>query len=319
MTDERRPHAAAIACDEARDLAPLFVLGALERTDEAAVRAHLETCGEPHPEFEELGSVVPALLELTPDELVEPPAALRDRIMAAAAADLASRGNATAEPAPVAERTVPALVAEPTAPAGELAARTPAGERTIAFPNASERTARAERRRTGATSRLDWVIRIAAVLAIVAVGAWGLNLQGQLDRARSFDQAVAAVVQAGGQPGARTLALNPAPGHQGSGIAAVAADGSVVLAMRELPATTGTQVYTAWVIVGEQPTAVGDFSVDPSGIRSFTTKPFATPAGATIALTLEPNPGNTAPKGPVVSAGVAAAPVGASIPGPLGA
>ncbi len=92
----------------------------------------------------------------------------------------------------------------------------------------------------------------------------------------------------------------------------VAADGSVTLALRDLPATSGSQVYTAWVIVGETPTAVGDFSVDATGIRGLTTKPATTPAGATIAVTLEPNPGNTAPKGEVIAAGVAAAPPGAT-------
>jgi hypothetical protein len=62
------------------------------------VREHLATCDLPHPDFEELGSVVPALLELDDSELVEPPAALRDRVMAAAAADLATRNGPTEAP-----------------------------------------------------------------------------------------------------------------------------------------------------------------------------------------------------------------------------
>jgi hypothetical protein len=274
MTDQPMTH------DEAVDLAAAYVLGALERPEEAAVRAHLQTCGLPHPEFEALGGVVPALLELDDPQLVEPPAGLRDRIMAAAAADLASRGRTT--------------------------------QRTIPFPSAAERTVRPERRAATRASRFDWALRIAAVLAIVALGAWGLNLQSQLDQAHAFDRAVTAVVQAGAQPGAKTVVLAAAPGKQGAGIGAVAADGSVTLALRDLPATSGSQVYTAWVIVGETPTSVGDFSVDATGIRGFTTKPATTPAGATIAVTLEPNPGNTAPKGEVIAAGVAAAAPGAT-------
>src|SRR4051794_26541701 len=90
MTDPR--DTPTITCDEARDLAAGFVLDGLEPAEDASVRAHLATCREPHPEFAALGSVVPALLELGPSELVEPPPALRDRIMAAAAADLAARG-----------------------------------------------------------------------------------------------------------------------------------------------------------------------------------------------------------------------------------
>ena len=285
MTDEPR-----MTCEQARDLAAGYVLGALDRAEEAAVRAHLETCDQPHPEFGELGSVVPALLELDPSELVEPPAGLRDRIMAAAVADLAAHGIApVGAPSPAA-----------------------ADERTIAFPSATERALRADGRSGARASRFDWALRIAAVLAIVAVGAWGLNLQSQLDRERSFDQAVAAVIQAGAQPGAKSVILASASGKQGSGIAAVASDGSVTLAMRDLPATTGGQVYTAWVINGETPTSLGDFHVDSSGVRGFTTRPGPTPAGATIALTLEPNAGNTAPKGEVIAAGIAAAPPGTS-------
>jgi len=75
--------------DEATELAAGYVLHALEPDEDAAVREHLGTCALPHPEFEELGGVVPALLELDPSELVEPPAGLRDRILAAAASDVA--------------------------------------------------------------------------------------------------------------------------------------------------------------------------------------------------------------------------------------
>ena len=98
-----------------------------------------------------------------------------------------------------------------------------------------------------------------------------------------------------------------------SGIGAVAPDGSVVLAMRDLTATSGSQVYEAWVIVGKAaPIAVGGFAVDANGTASFTTRPAPTPTGAVIALTLEPNEGNTAPQGPVIAAGQAVAPPASS-------
>jgi anti-sigma-K factor RskA len=83
--------------------------------------------------------------------------------------------------------------------------------------------------------------------------------------------------------------------------------------MRDLAATSGSQVYEAWVIVGKAaPIAVGGFTVDSSGTASFTTGPATTPAGAVIALTLEPNEGNTAPKGPIIAAGQAVAPPASS-------
>jgi len=80
--------------------------------------------------------------------------------------------------------------------------------------------------------------------------------------------------------------------------------------MRGLPATRDGQVYTTWVIVGKNPTAVADFTVDANGIASVRTRPAQTPPGAILAVTLEPNPGNTAPKGPVISSGTAPAATG---------
>ncbi|MEA2545785.1 MAG: hypothetical protein QOI09_1058 [Chloroflexota bacterium] len=287
--------------DLATELAAGYVLGALEPAEESAVRDHLATCPEPHPEFAELGGVVPALLaDLT---LVEPPAALRERIMAAARADLATRADLASRSdlatRPASSSTAPITPIAPTA-----------------FPTAGERAAR----RTLRASRLDWVLGIAAVIAIVAVGAWGIGLQRQLDglhrqldAAQRFDQAVAEVIKAAAQPGAQTAILTPASGKQGGGIAAVAPDGSVTLAMRDLQATSVGQVYTTWVIVGKNaPVAVADFTVDANGTASLRTRPAQTPPGSVIALTLEPNPGNTAPKGPIISTGVASAPPAAT-------
>jgi hypothetical protein len=301
--------------DEAVELAGLYVLGALERTEEAAVREHLATCSERHPEVEALGSVVPAL-SADGLELIEPPASLGDRIMTAAAADLAAdpRGAAARASGSVLGSAALPTAAAPASPAGSASPSGPVpASEPLAFPSAAERTARAERTPAGrtTTSRFDWALRIAAVLAIVAVGAWGLNLQGQLDNARRFEGAVATVLQVAAQPGAKVVALKPGDNATASGIGAVAADGSVVLAMRDLAPTSGAQVYEAWVIVGDAaPLAVGGFAVGGTGTASFTTRPAATPAGAVIALTLEPNAGNTAPMGPVVSVGVAAAPPG---------
>jgi hypothetical protein len=261
--------------DQALALAAGYVLSALEPAEEAAVRDHLATCSLPHPEFEEFGGVAAVLIEDV--ELVEPPAALRDRIMDAARADLAAR-----------DVRPQSLTAPPAAP-------------QTAFPSAAEREARRAR-----TSRLDWALRIAAVIAIVAVGAWGLGLQRQLDAARQFDQAVAAVIDAAARPGAQAVVLVPAEGKPGSGIAAVAPDGTVTLAMRNLPATSGAQVYATWVIVGkEAPVSVGEFTVDANGTARVTTHQAPTPPGAIIALTLEPNAGNTAPQGEIYATGVA--------------
>jgi anti-sigma-K factor RskA len=81
------------------------------------------------------------------------------------------------------------------------------------------------------------------------------------------------------------------------------------MAVRDLAPTSGSQVYEAWVIVGKAaPVPVGGFTVGGDGTAGFTTRPSTTPAGAIIALSLEPSEGSTAPQGPIVSTGQAVAP-----------
>ena len=257
------------------EMAGAFVLGALEPNEMAAVRAHLATCEEAHEEIAELGGVLPALADSVP--LVEPPDGLKARIMAAAAADLEER---TAGPTPAAPTPVP-----------------------IPFPDESERTAARERTSTG-----TWILRIAAVLAIVALGGWNLLLQNQLNASQAYERNVAAVLDAAAKPGSLTAILTPADGT-GSGLGAVTEDGVVTLAMHDLAPTTGSTVYTAWAIGGDGvPHALGDFTVGSAGTGALdaTISPLA--SGTVLALTREPTGGAQAPTGPVVSKGVATPP-----------
>ena len=282
---------APLTHEEALDLAPLYVLEALSDAEMAAVREHLATCPESHAEFEELGGVVPYLLDDPATELVEPPAALGDRIMAAAAADRAAR---TAAPAPGTEAP---LVAAP-----------------IAFPAADERTARAERTRSR-TSPLEWAFRIAAVVAIVVLGSWSLlltrqvnDLQQEQAQAQQYRDAVTAVLDVAAQPGSLTALLAPQQAGGPRGIAAVASDGSVQFAMQDLAPTSGTQVYETWAILpGTNPVPLGSFTVDATGTISFTSKQGPTGPGMAVAVSREPQAGATAPT-EVVSAGVTATP-----------
>jgi len=272
---------------DALDLAPLYVLGALDDAEMAAVREHLATCPESHAEFEELGGVVPYLLESPDLELVEPPAALGDRIMAAATADLAER----ATPAPAAERTAP-----------------------IPFPSADERATRAERTR-GRPGPLTWIAAIAAVLAIAVLGAWNVRLQGQVNdleqqatAAAQYRTAVTAVLDVAAQPGSQTALLAPQAAGGPRGIASVASDGSVQFAMQDLTPTSGSQVYETWAIPpNSNPVPLGSFTVDASGVASFTSKQGPVTPGMAVAVSREPQTGATAPT-EVVSVGVASTP-----------
>ena len=73
---------ADLTCDEVREMAGAFVLGALDSAEEASVRAHLETCTDAHAEIAELGGVLPVLAESVP--VAQAPARPKPRIMGAA-------------------------------------------------------------------------------------------------------------------------------------------------------------------------------------------------------------------------------------------
>jgi anti-sigma-K factor RskA len=256
--------------EQVLDLAAGFVLGALEPDEERAVREHLATCSLQHDELAELGGVVAALAESV--EQVEPPASLRDRVMAAAARDLETRRSGAAQPGtpPSAQAAVP-------------------GIRPAARP-----------------ARLGWALGLAAVLVIAALGAWNVTLRSDLDAAAAYRQHVEQVLTAAARQGSHSAVLrsdaNPAIG----GLAVVASDGSVQVLMRGLAPTTGSNVYEAWVIAGENaPVPIGSFTVGSDGTGYLIASGAPAAAGITVALTLEPGPGATTPTPPIISAGVA--------------
>ena len=287
MTDITRPTRPDLTCDDVRELAASFVLGALDEAEADAVRAHLASCADPHAEMAELGSVVSVFAESVP--VVEPPPTLKGRIMAAAAADLEARGGARAGAAAPASPATPAPPA-PVAP-------TP-------LPTTAERQQRAAAR----AGMGSWALRIAAVVAIALLGGWNLLLQNQLGEARTYERNVAAVLDVAGQPGSLTAILTPTGAAGPAGLAAVASDGSVRIAMRDLPATSGNQVYEAWVIGTDgKPVPLGSFKVGQTGVAYFEGGGLPTQEGIVLALTLEPGPGATAPSSDPVSVGKAVA------------
>src|SRR5207244_3756987 len=163
---------AGMTCAEAAELAAAFVLGALGAAESDAVRRHLAECPELHAEMGELHSVVPALFEAV--EPVAPPAGLRDRILAAAAADLAAR-QAPARPAP-APISRPIAQPVPSRRGWDLGA---------IFP------------------RPVWAaVRAAAVAAAVALGAWNGQLRDQVADLESYRNGVVQVLDEAARPGA---------------------------------------------------------------------------------------------------------------------
>ena len=272
-----------MTCDEARDQAAAFVLGALTPAEEQAVRDHLATCPEDHAEFAELGGVVPAFAASL--EQTEPPPALRERIMAAAAADLRERRGAAA----------------PAEAGGAL--RRPAAHPTPAVP-ARDVVPFASARARSRPLRYGWALGIAAALVIAALGAWNVRIQAQLNDAQAYQQRVEQVLAIARTPGSVVAVLaSPTAGGQ-DGLVAVGADGRAVMVVNGLSPTSGSEVYEVWFIVGSNaPQPVGVLS-QSGGVAFMSGTPGPVPAGATVALTREPGPNPTAPTSPILVKGV---------------
>ena len=113
-------------------------------------------------------------------------------------------------------------------------------------------------------SPIVWIAGIAAVLLIVGLGAWNVALRQDLGTAQAYAAAVDEVLALAGTTGGQAAILAPDVAGGPSGIAAVGADGQLKLAMRGLAATSGSQVYEAWVIGADPatPVAIGSFTPD---------------------------------------------------------
>jgi anti-sigma-K factor RskA len=289
-----------LTCDEVREMAGSFVLGALTPADDAAVRAHLASCDDAHAEIDELGGVVPALAASVP--AVEPPEALKARIMASAAADLDARRAGMGGTATASADAPTAIVARAptTAPVPTAASTSTLAPAPTLLPTTAERAARRSR-----PSTATWLLRIAAVFVIAVLGGWNVLLQGQLDTAKSYQQSVATVLDLAAQPGSLTAVLT-ADGGTGNGLAAISSRGEFAMAMDGLASTSGDAVYEAWFIGSDRvPKPIGSFTVGNTGTAQFNITVLPPAPGAIVALTLEPTPKPTTPTLPIVSKGVA--------------
>jgi hypothetical protein len=273
---------------EVMELAAAFVLDSLDPAEMARVRDHLATCPESHADLEALGAVVPMLARSVP--VVEPPAGLGPRILAAARAEGAradaDRAATAASEAALRPAPVPVPVPIPVPPR-------PEPRRPAAILDLFRRPA--------------WgVAALAAVVAIAILGASTLQLRSQVTDLTAYRDGVAAVLAAADASGGQIAVLHDATASGPTGLAAVDASGRLVLAMRNLAPTSGNQVYEAWLIGADgKPLPAGSFSVPASGTGTLTASISGSEPGVTVALTREPGPGATTPTLPIVASGQA--------------
>ena len=263
-----------LTCRHIRELAPGFVLGALRRTELAAVREHLRTCSKPHPEIRELGGVVPYLGEsVTP---IEPAAGLKSTVLAAVQADMEAR---KAAPQPSPDRA-PVLTVVGSESGGKVV-----GAGVVAILRS---------RRVAA-----WATRAAAAIVVFGLLGTGFTLRGAMDKPQDGD-----IWGYIGTPGSRSAMLTPVAEGKGAGAAALMPSRSLQVYVNGLEATHGDEVYVVWVSIdGAVARSAGWFTVDQSGTGQVVMRDLNVSAGVRIHVCREAKRNVTQPTGPVVLSG----------------
>ncbi len=153
--------------------------------------------------------------------------------------------------------------------------------------------------------RWQWAgLAAACLLALVAGGMGFLMIDGRTDRL-SEQQAVIArqrqVLNLVSSPDAIVLSMAPTDASSGGEGKAFISDkeGAAAVVVSGL-SPPGDDVYTLWLIAEGDPKPVADF-VPEDGLALL---PVNSPVGSemTLAVTREPNPGNSTPQGPVILA-----------------
>jgi anti-sigma-K factor RskA len=245
------------------DDAPAYLLGELDAGARATVEAHLATCTQCRAEFAQLGEALASLANLAPE--AEPPDRLRAAVMAAA------------------EREGPAL----------------------AIPLVTPSRARRQ---------VDWGRWIPAVVAAAAAVAFAVQASAAAARVRTAEAAYHRVLAANGllqgqlaaaQRGIALSLLQLEPtSSQTSAVAslAVASDadgGRVALVARGLQPLEGREVYQLWYLNGGAPVSAGVLQISgTTGHLQASLRPGARVDAA--AISREPQPGDTEPKGPII-------------------
>jgi hypothetical protein len=282
----------AMTCEKVRELAPGFVLGALETEEMIVVQDHLDGCVKPHPEMDEFGGVVPYLAQSLP--AIEPPAWLRESVIAAAKADTRARqrvGKATEHRMAGHEPVTPLVSAVPAAPAAPdpLPANVTPLRQVWA------------RRRQVAT----WSTRIAAAFLVVGLASYAVVVQGELNRTATPTTNLSMII---GQ-GSRQAALMPTDtASKAGGLAVLQQTGHLFIDIHGLAATTGDRVYSVWVSDSNGVvTKIGWFTVDAGGhaVQEFPNVPNS--PSLWLFVTQEANSGTVKPLGPMIVSGTLSA------------
>ncbi len=286
------------------ELAPDYALGLLEGEDLEQFERHLAAgCEACEVELGRMDAVGDALAYAVP--LVPAPDALRDRVLMAVEADLASSKLAAA-PAPQAAVRPPAPepAPRPIAPPSEALRPTyspgpwPPERPTSPGPPARGR---------GFLGGLAPALAFAGILISIVSGTYAYKLREQLalvkadlERVQADNQELARVMDVVGSQRLRVIALGgqpTSPKAQGRVLWSPDTKKAVFYAYG-LPKPPPGKDYQLWVIQGSTPKSEGVFPVDDKGQAQHVLPEVPDPAGVgAFAVTLEPAGGLPQPSG----------------------
>jgi anti-sigma factor RsiW len=289
-----------MTCAEVEEMAGLYVLDALEADHAQAVSEHLASCPAAHEAYAELASTTSALASTVDQQ--QPPAGLRDRVLAAVAAT----------------PQVPDAAAAPREAATDIGIETGSDRGDTDAARGPSWLARLRGADTDQGRIRGWAAAgtAAGVIAVflVAVGLVGsLRLQTEsVERLALLRGAVAAAAD----PTANVAVLAGSAFADGASGYAVFLDGEQgYIVIDGLPAAPEGQTYQAWYLSGGVPTSAGLITYSKDGLGTLTG---LDPISGTdiIALTIEDLPGVESPTGDPVVVGELRAPT-ALVTGPV--
>jgi anti-sigma-K factor RskA len=252
--------------DELRELTGAYALGALSDADRHALEAHLPTCGDCAREVRELAAVASGLAVAVPQ--VDPPAALRARVLRAAVAPAVAQVQplrSAAPSAPARASALPSLFAGLAAAAALAAVALGLYAMTL-----RERVGRLEAELRVANGRAEGVERQMQIV------------QSSADRARQ----IAGVLDA---PDVRAIDLVGQKGAPSAhGRAYWSPSRGLVFTAANLPAPAAGRQYQLWVIPKDsKPVSAGMLDFNDGRTVGLVDPATASRVGV-VAVTLEP-------------------------------
>jgi anti-sigma-K factor RskA len=282
MTAEANSH------DTWRDSAALYALDALAGDERRAFEAHLQSCADCATELLTLRPVAGALAQVVPQ--VDPPAALKARVMAAAV----SAQGSQAEPG---NRAVTTAVM-PTVPA------TGGAVSTLRRLSMAAMLVLAVGLAAYSNSLRARVARLEEQLALAL--AQSAELQAQVnDTRRTLATAQTHLAVFSAPDSTRINLAGQSPALAASGRADWSRSSGLALSVANLPALQTKRTYQVWLLTAGNPVSVGLLQPDATGrLSAVYTTPPDVPEPTGVALSEEPEGGVPLPTGQIYLVGL---------------